>query len=43
MHEDWRSSRPIDLSDSAVLEDLERHPKDGNVPKFEKAISHSST
>jgi phosphatidylserine/phosphatidylglycerophosphate/cardiolipin synthase-like enzyme len=31
MHNDWRNSHVLDLSDSAVLSDLQRHPKNGGL------------
>jgi phosphatidylserine/phosphatidylglycerophosphate/cardiolipin synthase-like enzyme len=34
VHDDWRSSHPLDLSDRAVLSDLERHPKNGGLAKI---------
>lgn len=34
VHEDWRNSHPLDLSDRAVLSDLERHPKNGGLAKI---------
>jgi phosphatidylserine/phosphatidylglycerophosphate/cardiolipin synthase-like enzyme len=34
VHDDWRSSHALDLSDRAVLSDLERHPKNGGLEKI---------
>ena len=34
VHDDWRSSQALDLSDRAVLSDLERHPKNGGLAKI---------
>lgn len=34
VHDDWRNSHPLDLSDQAVLSDLERHPKNGGLAKI---------
>ena len=34
VHDDWRDSRVLDLSDRAVLSDLERHPKNGELAKI---------
>ena len=42
VHGDWRSSRPLDLSDRAVLSDLERHPKNGGFPRILPAATNQS-
>jgi cardiolipin synthase len=34
VHDDWRSSHALDLSDRAVLSDLERHPKNGGLARI---------
>jgi phosphatidylserine/phosphatidylglycerophosphate/cardiolipin synthase-like enzyme len=34
VHDDWRSSHALDLSDRAILSDLERHPKNGGLAKI---------
>jgi phosphatidylserine/phosphatidylglycerophosphate/cardiolipin synthase-like enzyme len=34
VHDDWRNSHALDLSDQAVLSDLERHPKNGGLAKI---------
>ena len=34
IHDDWRSSHALDLSDRAVLSDLERHPKNGGLARI---------
>jgi phosphatidylserine/phosphatidylglycerophosphate/cardiolipin synthase-like enzyme len=34
VHDDWRSSHALDLSDRAVLSDLERHPKNGGLTRI---------
>jgi cardiolipin synthase len=34
VHDDWRSSHVLDLSDRAVLSDLERHPKSGGEERI---------
>ena len=34
VHEDWANSHALDLSDSAVASDLERHPKNGVLAKI---------
>ena len=31
VHDDWRNSHVLDLSDRAVLSDLARHPKNGGL------------
>lgn len=41
VHDDWRSSHELDLSDSAVLADLERHPKNGGLARIaSQATNH---
>jgi len=39
VHDDWRSSDALDLSDRAVLSDLERHPKNGGLAKIAPAAA----
>ncbi|MGA2113175.1 MAG: phospholipase D-like domain-containing protein [Bryobacteraceae bacterium] len=34
VHDDWRRSDELDLSERAVLSDLERHPKNGGLAKI---------
>jgi phosphatidylserine/phosphatidylglycerophosphate/cardiolipin synthase-like enzyme len=34
VHHDWQSSHPLDLSERAVLADLERHPRNGGLAKM---------
>jgi len=34
VHDDWQSSGALDLSDRAVLFDLERHPKNGGLARI---------
>ncbi|MBZ5622696.1 MAG: phospholipase [Acidobacteriia bacterium] len=34
VHDDWRNSHVLDLSDRAVLADLERHPKNGGLARM---------
>ena len=34
VHDDWQKSHALDLSDSAVVSDLERHPKNGGLAKI---------
>ena len=34
VHDDWRNSHELDLSDRAVLSDLERHPKNGGLARI---------
>ena len=34
VHDDWQNSHALDLSDSAVVSDLERHPKNGGLAKI---------
>jgi phosphatidylserine/phosphatidylglycerophosphate/cardiolipin synthase-like enzyme len=34
VHDDWRRSHALDLSDRAVLSDLERHPKNGGLARI---------
>jgi phosphatidylserine/phosphatidylglycerophosphate/cardiolipin synthase-like enzyme len=34
VHDDWRNSHVLDLSDRAVLSDLERHPKNGGLQRI---------
>ena len=34
VHDDWRSSHALDLSDRAVLSDLEHHPKNGGLARM---------
>ena len=34
VHDDWRNSHALDLSDRAVVSDLERHPKNGGLAKI---------
>lgn len=34
LHDDWRNSYALDLSDRAVLSDLARHPKNGGLEKL---------
>jgi phosphatidylserine/phosphatidylglycerophosphate/cardiolipin synthase-like enzyme len=34
VHDDWRTSEALDLSDRAVLSDLERHPKNGGSARI---------
>lgn len=42
VHDDWRNSHALDLSDRAVLSDLERHPKNGGLAKIAPhAIDHA--
>jgi phosphatidylserine/phosphatidylglycerophosphate/cardiolipin synthase-like enzyme len=42
VHEDWRTSHALDLSDRAVLSDLERHPKNGGLARIAPlATNHS--
>ena len=42
VHDDWRNSHALDLSDRAVLSDLERHPKNGGLAKIAPlATNHS--
>ncbi len=42
IREDWRSSHEIDLSDRAVLSDLERHPKNGGLARIARqATNHA--
>jgi cardiolipin synthase len=42
VHDDWQNSHALDLSDSAVVSDLERHPKNGGLARIAPlAKSHS--
>jgi cardiolipin synthase len=42
VHDDWQNSHALDLSDSAVVSDLERHPKNGGLARIAPlATSHS--
>jgi cardiolipin synthase A/B len=34
LHDDWRNSHVLDLSDRAVLSDLARHPKNGGLARI---------
>jgi phosphatidylserine/phosphatidylglycerophosphate/cardiolipin synthase-like enzyme len=34
VHDDWQNSHPLDLSDRAVLADLEQHPRNGGLAKI---------
>jgi len=34
IHDDWQNSHALDLSDRAVLSDLERHPKNGGLARI---------
>ena len=34
VHDDWQNSGALDLSDHAVLSDLERHPKNGGLARI---------
>ncbi len=36
-HEDWKSSKPLDLSDAALLSDLQRHHRDDVVARWRSA------
>ena len=38
VHEDWENSRALDLSDEGLLEDLERHPKNGGLMRAKSVI-----
>jgi len=42
IHEDWQHSRELDLSDSAVLSDLKRHPERGGLAKTASIIPSSA-
>jgi cardiolipin synthase len=33
VHEDWKNSRPLDLTDKGLLSDLEKHPKLGGISR----------
>jgi phosphatidylserine/phosphatidylglycerophosphate/cardiolipin synthase-like enzyme len=42
VHDDWQDSHALDLSDSAVMSDLERHPKNGGLARIALlATNHS--
>jgi phosphatidylserine/phosphatidylglycerophosphate/cardiolipin synthase-like enzyme len=34
VHDDWKNSHPLDLSDRAVRSDLEHHPKNGGLARI---------
>ena len=38
VHNDWRRSHALDLSDRAVLADLESHPKNGGLAKIAPSV-----
>jgi phosphatidylserine/phosphatidylglycerophosphate/cardiolipin synthase-like enzyme len=40
VHDDWRDSHVLDLSDRAVLSDLERHPENGGLAKIAPLASN---
>jgi len=39
IHDDWQNSHALDLSDRAVLSDLERHPKNGGLAKITPPVT----
>jgi len=39
VHDDWRNSHVLDLSDRAVLSDLARHPKNGGLARFAPLVA----
>lgn len=41
VHQDWEDSRPIDLTDEALLTDLEKHPKLGGLSRMASIATNS--
>jgi cardiolipin synthase len=39
IHDDWQSSHELDLSERAVVSDLERHPRNGGLAKIVPPLS----
>jgi hypothetical protein len=39
LHDDWRNSHVLDLSDCAVLSDLARHPKNGGLARIAPLVA----
>jgi len=39
VHEDWKNSRPLDLSDEGLLSDLRRHPKEGVLARVQSVTT----
>ncbi len=39
VHEDWKNSRPVDLSDKGLLLDLKSHPELGGLSRVESVIT----
>lgn len=42
LHEDWKNSRPLDLSDEGLVSDIEKHPKNGGLSRVRSVTTNLS-